>query len=387
MKEHTFQMLDAIRGLESEIRARSHEIETGRRIPSDLAKKMAAAGLYRAFIPKIYGGLEIPPQEMMEVVAHAAKADGSSGWCLMIGMFSAVVSAYLRPEVADLFFGGREDVVLGGVYAPHGKAVWEGSGFRVRGVWPWASGCQNSDWLMGACILFNGDKPVLLPSGQPETRLVFFPARDVGILDTWKSMGLCGTGSHTMEVRDLWVPKEHSVSLVHDTPHANEPLYRFPLFCLLALGIASVALGIAQGAIEEGVESILKKVSPPGTRPFVAQPRIQTILSEAEGLFRSCKAQMNTAVSHAWDEVQSGACSLKTRLDLRITATHVANSSAQIVDLLFHGVGGSAVYSSHPLQRRFRDIHTALQHVLISKVNYETSGKVLLGLETDLSTF
>ena len=73
------------------------------------------------------------------------------------------------------------------------------------------------------------------------------------------------------------------------------------------------------------------------------------------------------------------------RARLRLAATHATVASARVVDLMYNAGGGTSIYRTSPLQRRFRDVHTATQHVMVAPPTFEVVGRLLLGLETDLS--
>jgi alkylation response protein AidB-like acyl-CoA dehydrogenase len=70
--------------------------------------------------------------------------------------------------------------------------------------------------MVGGCRIVDADKPRLRADGTQVTRLLFFPAPDCKISDTWHSTGLRGTGSHDYSVADLFVPAEHSLSLIDE---------------------------------------------------------------------------------------------------------------------------------------------------------------------------
>ena len=50
---------------------------------------------------------------------------------------------------------------------------------------------------------------------------------------------------------------------------------------------------------------------------------------------------------------------------------------------MYHLAGGTSVYRRSPLQRIFRDVHVATQHMMVSPATFELTGRLLLGLETD----
>src|SRR5262249_12732384 len=153
---------------------------------------------------------EAEPASLLAVLEELARADGSTGWCAMIGATSGLVSAYLPEAEARAIYGTSPDVVSGGVFAPTGSAAREDGAYRVNGRWRFASGCQHCDWLMGGCLISD--------DGPPRARMVLFPTTDAEIVDTWTVSGLRGTGSHDIVVRDLRVPVTRSVSITHDRP-------------------------------------------------------------------------------------------------------------------------------------------------------------------------
>src|SRR5207244_5707152 len=145
----------------------------------------------------------------------------------MIGATSGVAAAYLPADAAREIYGPA-DVVTGGVFAPHGRAVVTDGGYRVTGRWPFASGCEHCAWLMGGSVVVENGTPRLLPNGMPDSRLMLFPATEARIIDTWTVSGLRGTGSHDIAVDDVFVPASRSLSLITDRPASRARSTRSP---------------------------------------------------------------------------------------------------------------------------------------------------------------
>lgn len=368
------------------VAASAEATEQARRIPAELAQKLATAGLLRLSVPRSLGGPEASAHDFLRVIEIIGQADASAGWFLMIGNTTALNAAYLPPDVARAIWA-QPDVVLGGVFAPNGRAVVDGDHYRVTGRWSWASGSQNAHWLSGGCVVLRDGKPELLPNGAPNPRMVFFPADQAILHDTWFASGLQGTGSLDMEVRDIAVPMSHAVSLVTDRPRESGPLYAFPVFGLLAMGIAAVALGNARGAVDDFIALAGGKV-PTGSRKTLAErPVVQAEIGKAEAELRAARAFLYEATAQAWARATAGApLDAPLRASLRLAATHAAQVSARVVDICYTNGGGSAVYRRSSLQRRFRDAHVATQHMMVAGPTLELAGRVLLGLETDTST-
>lgn len=367
------------------LRARADEIERARRLPADLAQQFAQAGFFRMAVPHEIGGLELPPDAFMGTIEAVARADASSGWCVMIGATSGLSAAYLEPAAAREIYGDPL-VITGGSNTPTGRASREGEGYRLSGRWPWVSGGANCRWLKGISVVLEDGKPRLLPNGSPDARMMVFPASQATLIDTWQVAGMNGSGSGDMEVTDIAVPQAFTYSLVTGKPFASGALYQFPAFGLLAMGIAAVALGNARAAIDDLVELAGAK-KPQGSRRTLAERgAAQSELAQAEAILRSARAFYYEAIGDAWRKARQGdAIGTEDRALLRLAATHATRSSADVVRMMFELGGGSVVYASHPLQRRFRDAYTATQHIMIAPPSWELAGRVLMGLPTDAS--
>ncbi len=361
------------------IRPQADAIERARRLPPDVVVALVDAGVFKLLVPQQYGGAETTVATAIAVIEAIARADGSAGWCAMIGATSALMSAFL-PEATARALYSPSAVITGGVFAPLGRAVRTATGYRVSGRWPFCSGCQHADWLMGSALLDTGD-----PS-KPELRSFLFRREQAEIHDTWDTSGLRGTGSHDFSVHELEVAHEHSLSLLA-APTLDAPLYRQPFFGTLAAGVAAVALGIARNALDSLLELAAHK-HPGGARKTLAHRElVQLQLARGEAELQAARAGLYFALDAAADEVAThGHASLRTRALLRAAACHAATASARTVDLAYEAGGATSIYSSSPLQRCFRDVHVATQHIMVAPVSATLAGRVLLGIDSDTTT-
>jgi alkylation response protein AidB-like acyl-CoA dehydrogenase len=362
------------------IREQADEIEKGRRLPPDLAKAFGEAGLWRACVPEEAGGIDVwHLNVLLSVFRDLARADGSAGWCAMIGATSGLIYAYLDTPVAREIVRNDPEFCTGGVFAPSGRAVLVEGGWRVNGRWAFASGCQHSTWL-GLGVVTE------VPGAGPDIRGVLLPASDVEILDTWYVSGLRGTGSNDIAASDVFVPEERTYQLIGGTPFAGGTLYRFPVFGLLALGVAAVAVGIARGAIDELVALATQKTPSGSRRRLADRAHIQMEVAQAEAELGAAESFMIHEVGLAWDEADEGIQpDVRTRARLRLVATHATRTAARVVDRMYDAGGGTSIYATSRLQRAFRDVHAATQHMVVAPATYELAGRALLGVETDLS--
>lgn len=366
------QLVEAARSLRPLVQANADEAERTRRVPPVVVDALRDAGLFRLCVPHAYGGPESSPMTLVEVVEAISSADAAAGWCVNIASTTSSMALFLPPVWADEIYSDPA-VITGGAYAPSGTAERVGGGHLVTGRWQWGSGTDHCDWITGGTIT---------PDGA--FHLMFFPRSDVVLLDTWYSMGLQGTASTDFTVERAFVPDGRSVLPGVTRPQVDSPLAAFPNFNLLAAGIAAATLGIARRAIDEVVALAQGKTPLFSSKTLAKSSLAQVDIARAEAKLGSARCFLLDELASAWALAQAGGrVDVPTRARIRLACTHAAVSSAEAVDLAYHLGGGSSVFAANPLQRCFRDVHTATQHLMVSPRINETVGKVLLGVEAD----
>jgi len=377
--------LDAARALAPKVRAAADEIEQGRRLPPHLVREMQRAGMFRMAMPRAWGGPELDFLTQVRVIEELSIADGSTGWCTMIGIDGGYMTAYIDQSVAREMYRDL-DAVTAITFAPPGKAVKTRDGYIANGRWPFGSGCQHATWLIGHFLIFEGDSPRLMPNGLPETRFGFLPTAECEILDTWYTNGLRGSGSHDWTVKDRFIPEERTFNLAAPTIYREGPLYALPN--LLIYKVSGVHLGIARGAIEEFIAMASKKAltfkSPAAGKPGMLREEayVQSAVAQAEALLSSARGFVYEAFGDMWNTMAAGdPPSHKQRARGRLAMAHSSAACLQAVELLYKANGGSSVYSGNAFDRRLRDMQTANQHTVVSVKTWEVAGRVLLGLE------
>jgi indole-3-acetate monooxygenase len=351
-------VLHATIGLTEQIRAASEEIEAGRRIPPLIAAAMKDAGVFGMAMPHAWGGPELDPLTQIRVIEALAMADGSVGWCAMIGCDSGYITAFLDQDVAremyrDLF------AATGAAATTTGKAQRVPGGYRVSGRFPFVSGCHHCEWAWLGCTVFADGVQCFDANGVPETRQCFLRLSQCEILDTWYTTGLCGTGSNDVAVRDVFVPEEHTFSFQDpQLVKRSGPLYDFP-FMFIAKG-PGTALGIARHAIDALTETA-------GARPArrytlgvrVEAPKalrddvyIQDAIGRAETLLTSARAHTFDVVGDLWASLLDGRQPTQRQRALFATLyPHCCEVCAEAVQLVYKAAGGTAVYQKGQLDR------------------------------------
>lgn len=371
-----------------ELARRADEAETARRLPQDIADRLAADGFYAMVNPAGWGGAGAAPLDYYDVVEALARGDAAPAWCTFISITAAYGMAFTDSDAVRALLEAPA-MKAAGVFAPMGRAVRtekDGqAGFRISGRWAWGSGTQNADWISGGCFIADEAGDLILDDkGRPQHLSAIFPKDQVHFHDTWTVTGLKGTGSTDFEVRDVFVPDDLAVR-GFGTARDDEAIFRFPSFGLLAIGIAAVALGTARGAIDDFHELAVSKV-PAGGRNTLAQKSLtHRGVAEAEASVRQGRAFLREAIGEAWTDALAGSVSMERRRDLRLACTSAVQAAKRAVDTVYELAGGSSVYSTSPIQRRFRDVHVATQHIMVGPSTWEVTGRLFLDQPTDIS--
>jgi indole-3-acetate monooxygenase len=375
-------------GLAPKIREASEEIERGRRIPPSIAQAMKEAGIFGMVVPRKWGGPELDPLTQIRIIEALAMAEGSVGWCAMIGCDSGYVTAFIEDEVGRAMYPDIW-VATAATVTTSGQATPVPGGYRVSGRFPFGSGCQHCEWLWAGCLVTENGKPRVGANGIPETRTCFVKLSECEILDTWYTTGLRGTGSNDIAIRDVFVPAERTFTF-QDPKLVKRPgpLYAFPLM-FIAKG-AAPALGVARRAIDVVIENSGRRPARRMLIGDVAEPPkmlreevfVQESVGHAEALLGSARAYLFDVIGEVWETLVAGRM-LSARQQARFIGayTHVVGTCAEAVQTVFKATGGSAVYQNSPLDRCLRDVLTMNQHLMGSLKTYEMAGRLLTGLE------
>lgn len=350
------------------------ETERRRRLADELLLRLRSSGVMLAGAPGEAGGLELPPGIALRCAEEIARGDASAGWCVSIAATSSLLAAYLPVEGRAELFDDPQGIAAG-VWAPRGRAQTVDGGVLVSGRWAYCSGIDHAGVFFAGCLIEGGGDP---GGERPLPSVVGMPKAELEILDTWHTLGLRGTGSHDVVAEQLFVPSSHMFSLF-DGPLIDRPLYRFPIFGYFALSIAAAALGNARGTIDEFVELARQKVGQGSTRTLAQRSPTQAAVAEAEATLRAARSLYYEAIDAAWQAAAGrDPVPVALRNGIRLAATHAARASAEVVRSLYDLAGGPAIYDDSPLQRRFRDAHTATAHFQVNAASLELPGRLLL---------
>ena len=269
--------------------------------------------------------------------------------------------------------------------APRGKATPAEGGYVLNGFWPFASGCQHSQWLLlGAQILDRAGAVV-------DEADLLVPTAEITIRDDWNVVGLRGTGSCSVVAKDVFVPRHRYLSLPGliqgKTPGAalhDGSLYKSAAVPVLALALAPPALGMAEAALAAFQERL------PGreiayTNHIVQRdsPTTHRLIADAATRIHVARLLLHRCVDDIEAAAERGAMmEFATRARIRMDCAYAVRQCLEAVEPLFLACGGSGIGESNPVQRAWRDLHAVNMHGLLAlETNQEMFGQVMLGLE------
>jgi alkylation response protein AidB-like acyl-CoA dehydrogenase len=358
--------VDKVQALLPEISARAEEIERARAVPRDLAEKLRSTGVFRRYVPRSHGGDEVWPDEGITVIEELARADASVAWVAAVGSEGPSFYAYLPPDTYDKIYSASPDIIHTGVINATGRAVRDGDGYRFSGRWSFASGCTHADYVCLNGVLEGAEPTAGWP---PPTRFGVVPTSDVQIDDVWHVSGLKGTGSHDIVVNDLFISEDWTGTFMELPKVARHPLDQRPLLARFGSEFAAVAVGVAQGALNDIVDIARNKVPATSQSKLAADPVAQYMVGSLATDLHMARALLHDVARADQASVAMGPLDNAATLIRRARLARAASVAASVVESCYTVSGTTGLFESCPLQRRLRDVRAVSQHFLLSVRN------------------
>ena len=380
--------LQRARSLGPAIDAAVDEIDSNRDLPPSLFAALRENGLFRLVQPEAYGGAELDPPSLVQVIEEIASHDASVAWCVGQTNICALTAAYLPPDVVKDIFGPDTGILAWG--PGPGTAAAVPGGYRVNGNFDFASGSRLASWLGAHVPVIEADGSKRMgQDGKPLSMTMFFRKNTVEVRDTWQTMGLRGTGSDSYTVKDLFVPEAYTMARDGSAQlRVKGELYVFTPSTLYASSFAGIALGIARSVMTSFVKEAAGSVPRGGSRARSENHVMQAHVGLNEAKLRAARTFLLTSVSDIWAEARvRGTLTQEDLITIRMASTFAIQSAKQVVAALYEAAGAMAIFNARPFERRFRDVHTVTQQIQGHPEHFETVGQVLLGRKPDRPLF
>ena len=352
------------------LRSRAQKCEDARVLLPENEKLLHETGLFRYHQPKRFGGMELPFIAVVDLVAELARACPSTAWNVgNLGCHHWILG-YYEPETQHELWDANPDVLIASSIAlAAGRGRKEKGGFVVSGQWPFSSGVDNSDWNMLAVTIYEDDKAV-------DWRLCLVPKSDYKVLDTWYAMGMVGTGSKDIEVKEVFVPERRALALQRCRGGLEHPgaalndgaLFRVPIVAAAGHPLSATVLGTAEGAFEHVLNAFKTRVGTYTGAKVSDFQAVQVKLARARCQVDSARHLMRESALLFQDR---DSLDIEAKLRLRAQNSFAVGQAREAVETLWSFYGANAIYTRDPLQRFLRDAQAASQHF---SFNFDIAG-------------
>ncbi len=363
------RVLDRVNDIADQLREQAWEAEQLGQLPDATVKSMKAIGSIRLLQPKNYGGLEVHPREFAETVMATAALDPAAGWITGVVGVHPYQLAYADPRVADEVWAHDIDTWVASPYAPQGVAKPVDGGYIFNGRWQFSSGTDACDWIILGAMIGDADGRPLMP---PQMLHMILPREDYQIVpDSWNVVGLSGTGSKDVIVKDAFVPTYRTMDALEVMDGTaqrkagmTETLYLMPWSTMFPLGISSAVIGIAEGALAAHLDYQRERVNSSGVA-IKDDPYVMYAIGEAAADINAARQELLTNADRIYDMVDAGKeVSFEDRAAGRRTQVRAVWRAVSAVDEIFARSGGNAMRIDKPLQRYWRDAHAGMAHAI-----------------------
>jgi len=379
-------LLDALREILPTIAANAPEAERLRRVPDENIALLKGIGMHRAFQPKVYGGLEISLPEFADCVAALAGACGGTAWAFSLLCTHSHQLAMFPKQLQDEIWGENPDATASSSIAPFGRIQEVEGGIIFNGEMGWSSGCDHAEWAIVGFNRFN-------EQGEKSYCFAVIPRRDYEIRDNWYAIGMRGSGSKTLVIKDAFVP-EHRIQAAKDMMegrsagyglYPESKIFYAPYRPYFASGFAAISLGIAERMLEAFKEKTRNRVRAyTGASVGTATPALMRLAESTHQVAAARAFLEKTWQEHAEHGERKQYPSRETLAFWRTNQAYAVKMCIEAVDRLFSAAGATSWFDDNELQRLFRDSHMTGAHAYTDyDVCAQILGRELMGLEPD----
>ncbi len=332
-------------------------------------KVLKDSGGTRLLQAKDLGGYEAHPNEFLDWVMAVGAEQPSAGWIAgVVGVHPWEIS-FMDPKLQQEIFGDDPDTWTASPYAPFGRAKPVDGGFLLSGEWPYSTGTDFCRWVILGGIVT--DAAGQLPPGPPDVRHFVLPRGDYEIVgDSWNVMGLKGTGSKNVRMRDVFVPgyrvseaKKVTEGVYAEERRPGNPLYAMRFGIVFSSAIAAGTLGIAEGTLRRQREYMAGRVSVSGS-VAKTDPTYLGALAVAEADLAASKCHFRCMVSELHDHASAGnRITHDQALAFRRNQVRATDRVFESIAPLARLAGSAGVQESSDLERWWRDLQTGITHI------------------------
>ena len=376
---------ERIRALVPWIAEHAEQAERERKPVDEVITALKGTGVFKAFVPRRFGGYELGPEVLIDVGVAIGGACASTAWVTTFYMEHNWMLAQFPQETQLEVFGHQPYILAAASIAPTGRATQSKGGYVLTGRWAWGTGVMHADW-----VLLNGMVKVKGKDEKLDLRLFLVPRDQIKVDEDWDSAGMSGTGSNDMLAEEIFVPAARSESIPgmgvgrgSGALWHGSSCYRVPMVPLLGIAAAAPAVGAARRAVELFKErlgsrtiygTINKQAERGSSQIRLAHADVR--VASAEVLLRDVGRELASLGES--EEI----CPPEERARMRLQIAHTVEICRDVVRSVMEASGASAHLRPHPMQRIHRDVHALSCHTVFDlDLGAENYGRLLLGID------
>jgi len=380
-------LVERARAMKPQLRERAAAVEAARIVSQETISEFREAGFFKILQSKAYGGYELPPEVLTDVIFEVASACGSSGWTLAVLALHQWEVEFLSDDTIAEIWGKDPNTLLSSAYAPTGEVRPVEGGFMLSGNWPYSSGCDHAQWA-----IVGGIRPPRGPGEVPTLCSFFVPRSEYEIIDDWKVMGLAGTGSKTLRMSNVFVPehRQHPIFGAALPPAESlSSIYKITFGLVFVEMLAAAAHGMARGVLDQFIERNQTRLGAMDRSKYAENPDVHRYIAETEYVVRSARAlsHENQRAAHA------AACEGREQPSIDKArhfweAAKSVHACTEATSRLYSISGAHTIFEGDSLQRLFRDLNSAATHMAFNFNSFGRNyGAMHMGQPNSLNLF
>jgi alkylation response protein AidB-like acyl-CoA dehydrogenase len=364
--------------------------ETGRKVPTENIEALRDAGFFKALQPAKYGGTQMGAEEYTPAVVAIAGACASTAWASGLLAQHSHMLALMSPELQDEVWGDDPDAIASSSVAAINTCEEASGGVRLSGSWGWSSGCDHASW---AILGFRRAIPELGGMLIPHFGVV--PMKDLTIIDDWNVSALCGTGSKTLRLDNVFVPEHRIESIIALSSGgtrgfgSNPGIFHAPFSPWFSLGFSAVSLGISLRFMELYKDKVKTRV-----RAYTGAAEVNSVpallrIAESHHQLTATQATLEKDWTSMTEHAVSGRLpDENVAVHWRANQSYATKNAIGALDRLWAASGGTAFFNDQEMQRLWRDSKMTGSHAYSDyDIARQRHGRQLLGLDPDMSIF
>lgn len=375
-------LVDRARAMLPALRERAQQCEDGCKVPDETIREFHEAGFFKILQPRRWGGYELDPQSFYAVQMTLAEGCMSSAWVLGVVAVHNWQLALFDPRAQADVWGDDPATLISSSYMPRAEVTPVEGGYRISGRWGFSSGVDHCQWAFLGGLVPDPE------GGPPDYRTFLVPRTDFTTDRVWDTLGLRGTGSQDVVVKDAFVPayrthrsKDGFQATSPGLKVNDAPLYKLPFGQIFVRAVSSSAIGALQGALDAFREYGSQRVSSNDFSRTANDPDAQRVIAETAAAIDEMKLVLARNFTVLMEQASAGVeHDLEQRLLFRFQSGQILDRCAGLITRLFYSCGALGIYRSSPLVRAFVDIHSGRTHVANNPGSVSRNfGSVLLG--------